>query len=130
MTLIFKTPSKRCPFRSLNGRQVEIVEFVGRQKLRRLGWKRAPVYRVRTSPYSNVGGYQWTAYGDELFVVKPPLPRGSLVGTMDEYGTIWDGEPGVSNIIGDLVSNDSDETCKVYLTPGATRRVYLTRGAA
>jgi hypothetical protein len=44
-------------------------------------------------------------------------PVGIFVGIADEYGTIWDGEPGVSNIIGDIVVRADEETCEVYVLP-------------
>lgn len=45
------------------------------------------------------------------------VPRGELAGIVDEYGTVWDGEPGVSNIIGDLVVRPDEETLELYLEP-------------
>lgn len=48
-------------------------------------------------------------------------PRGRLVGIVDEYGTVWSGEPGAtrdgSRPIGDLVVRDDDETGELYLEP-------------
>lgn len=56
---------------------------------------------------------------------EPPRdgPRGDLVGTVDEYGTVWDGEPGAqgSNPIGDLVMNDDGETGQLYIIKVADR---------
>lgn len=51
---------------------------------------------------------------------QPPrtaTPIGTLRGIADEYGTIWDGEPGAagSTIIGDLVIRADEETSEVYL---------------
>lgn len=42
-------------------------------------------------------------------------PKGRLRGVVDEYGTVWDGEPGASNIIGDLIMRDDEETSWLYL---------------
>lgn len=42
-------------------------------------------------------------------------PQGRLRGVVDEYGTIWDGEPGSSRRIGDLVTRDDEETAWLYL---------------
>lgn len=42
-------------------------------------------------------------------------PQGSLVGVVDEYGTVWEGEPGASRRIGDLVIRDDEETSWLYL---------------
>lgn len=51
-------------------------------------------------------------------------PHGELVGIVDEYGTVWDGEPGVSNIIGDLVVRPDEETLELYLEgPAVGRRL-------
>lgn len=36
-----------------------------------------------------------------------------LVGIADEFGTIWAGEPGVSERIGDLVTRSDGETAEV-----------------
>jgi hypothetical protein len=38
-----------------------------------------------------------------------------LVGIADEYGTIWRGQPGASERIGDLVRRPDDETFEVRL---------------
>ena len=42
--------------------------------------------------------------------------QGHLVGIADEYGTIWAGEPGASERIGDLVQRGDEETFEVRLT--------------
>lgn len=41
---------------------------------------------------------------------------GHLVGIADEYGSIWKGEPGASERIGDLVQRGDSETFEVRLT--------------
>lgn len=41
--------------------------------------------------------------------------RGWLLGIADEYGTIWEGEPGASERIGDLVQRGDSETFEVHL---------------
>lgn len=46
---------------------------------------------------------------------EPSPPRGELVGIMDEYGTIWSGEPGASEVIGDMVTRPDEETHEIYL---------------
>jgi hypothetical protein len=43
------------------------------------------------------------------------FPRGEFVGVMDEYGSIWSGEPGASEIIGDGVVRPDEETTAIYL---------------
>lgn len=120
MTLIFQTPSKRCPSRCYNGQEVKITEHRGHHRLNRSGW--VPQFYVElVNRAPREGRFTWLAFGDELFVDPPTQaePRGSLVGTLDEYGTVWDGEPGASDVIGDLVSNDADETMAVYIQKGA-----------
>jgi hypothetical protein len=42
-------------------------------------------------------------------------PQGRLVGVVDEYGTVWAGEPGESKRIGDLVVRDDEETSWLYV---------------
>ena len=44
-------------------------------------------------------------------------PRGRYVGIADEYGTIWDGEPGAegSSVIGDITARSDGETLNVYI---------------
>lgn len=44
-------------------------------------------------------------------------PRGQRIGVVDEYGSIWDREPGApgSQIIGDLVPHADEETSDVFL---------------
>ena len=42
-------------------------------------------------------------------------PQGRLVGVVDEYGTVWAGEPGESRRIGDLVVRDDEETSWLYI---------------
>lgn len=45
-----------------------------------------------------------------------PAAEGRRVGVVDEYGTVWSGEPGVSQIIGDLIPRKRDEeTSYLYL---------------
>ena len=39
-----------------------------------------------------------------------------LIGIADEYGTIWSGEPGASDRVGDLIQRPDEETCEVRLT--------------
>jgi hypothetical protein len=39
-----------------------------------------------------------------------------LIGIADEYGTIWKGEPGASERIGDLVQRGDGETSEVRLS--------------
>ena len=39
-----------------------------------------------------------------------------IIGIADEYGSIWSGEPGVSDRIGDLVQRGDGETFEVRLT--------------
>lgn len=53
----------------------------------------------------------------------PPEPIGRLVGYLDEYGTIWSGEPGAvgSEAIGDLVPRSDEEVHLVYLLPDTVR---------
>lgn len=47
---------------------------------------------------------------------KESKPRGEFVGVMDEYGTIWSGEPGTSKVIGDAVVRPrSEETMAIFL---------------
>lgn len=41
---------------------------------------------------------------------------GRLIGIADEYGTIWAGEPGTSERLGDLVQRGDGETFEVRLT--------------
>jgi hypothetical protein len=41
--------------------------------------------------------------------------HGHLVGIADEYGTIWAGEPGASERVGDLVQRADEETFEVRL---------------
>lgn len=43
--------------------------------------------------------------------------RGDKVGVVDEYGSVWDGEPGAqeSKIIGDLVVRPDEETSDLHL---------------
>lgn len=45
-------------------------------------------------------------------------PVGRLVGVVDEYGTVWDGEPGASRVVGDLVVRQDEETSWLYLKEG------------
>lgn len=40
----------------------------------------------------------------------------SIIGIADEYGTIWSGEPGSSERIGDLVQRGDSETFEVHLS--------------
>lgn len=44
-------------------------------------------------------------------------PQGQLVGTVDEYGTVWSGAPGApgSVRIGDLVQREGSEEADLYL---------------
>jgi len=44
-------------------------------------------------------------------------PHGEFVGTIDEYGTVWDGEPGAtdSRVIGDIIARKDGETFALYL---------------
>lgn len=51
-------------------------------------------------------------------------PIGVRVGIADEFGSIWDGEPGEngSKVIGDLVTRDDGETQVVYVTPPSDAR--------
>jgi hypothetical protein len=49
---------------------------------------------------------------------KESPPTGRCVGVVDEYGTVWDGEPGASRIIGDLIVREDEETSWLYLTEG------------
>lgn len=37
------------------------------------------------------------------------------IGIVDEYGTIWAGEPGASDRIGDLIPRKDEETWEVHL---------------
>jgi hypothetical protein len=39
-----------------------------------------------------------------------------IIGIADEYGSIWSGEPGASDQIGDLVQRGDSETFEVRLT--------------
>jgi hypothetical protein len=48
-----------------------------------------------------------------------------LVGIADEYGTIWRGEPGASERIGDLVQRADQETFEVRLTSESELRKAL-----
>lgn len=66
MTLVFNTPSKRCPFRVLNGKEVTIYEHLGHRRLKRLGGQIVPVFSVLepTTP-----GGAFIALGDELHIV-------------------------------------------------------------
>lgn len=41
-----------------------------------------------------------------------------LVGIADEYGTIWVGEPGASERLGDLVLRADEETSEVWIGEG------------
>lgn len=45
-------------------------------------------------------------------------PQGALCGVVDEYGTVWAGEPGTSEQIGELVIRDDEETSWLYLMEG------------
>jgi hypothetical protein len=47
-------------------------------------------------------------------IAHEPSIQGRHVGVVDEYGTVWAGEPGDSRVIGDLVPRD-DETSTLYL---------------
>lgn len=42
-------------------------------------------------------------------------PPGRRVGVVDEYGTVWTGEPGASQRIGELVMRDDEETSWLYV---------------
>lgn len=44
-------------------------------------------------------------------------PQGEKIGVLDEYGTIWNGEPGSpgAQVIGDIVPRADEETYDVYL---------------
>ena len=42
---------------------------------------------------------------------------GQLLGIADEYGTIWSGEPGASERVGDLIQRADEETFEVRLEP-------------
>lgn len=42
---------------------------------------------------------------------------GQLLGIADEYGTIWSGEPGASERVGDLIKRPDEETFEVRLAP-------------
>lgn len=44
--------------------------------------------------------------------------RRVLVGIADEYGTIWVGEPGASERLGDLVLRADEETSEVWIGEG------------
>lgn len=40
---------------------------------------------------------------------------GGFIGYLDEYGTIWDGEPGASNRIGDAIQCADEETFEIWI---------------
>lgn len=44
-------------------------------------------------------------------------PHGEVAGIVDEYGTIWDGEPGADDsiVIGDIVPRNDQETFTLYI---------------
>ena len=49
-------------------------------------------------------------------VISEPATVGRRVGVVDEYGTVWSGEPGTSKVIGDLIPRKRDEeTSYLYL---------------
>lgn len=65
MRIIFETPSKRCPSRRWNGREIGSLQYRGQHQTRRAGW--VPVYAAQVM--ENGFPVAWiTAFGDELFL--------------------------------------------------------------
>ena len=69
MTLVLETPSRRCPNRAMNGREVEILEHRGEKRLRRVPGRLVQVYTVVAVPVIPHFSRGFDAYADELFVV-------------------------------------------------------------